>query len=260
LPTSNERTAHERRSLATDLLSGWIKGSFIVRRFFVSEPQACSRTVISLARNWLARRLFAAVSNNHNRNSFEGYAAERISRLAKDPVSMPYGGPPAVRNPNVLEALCRHPGKIMVFSVHTGFSFIISLLAPRRKVLSVAISAEYGEIAHRQSGTTHLENIRLVGVTPFTFAKFMKDREYDVYCALVDDFHESAAARDGVKFQPFAVAARSRLPVYFAKFTFRPDATVEATLAGPFGDMPPEAMVAEFIRFQDRKYYPMPPD
>ncbi len=232
----------------------------MLRRLFQSERNACSNTVIALARNRLAQRLFRVATNNVIRNSFEGYAAERISRLAKYPVSMPYGGPPEVTNPDVLEKLCRHPGKIMVFSVHTGFSFIISLLAPRRKVLSVAISSDYGEIAHRQSGTTHLENIRLVGVTPFTFAKFMKDREYDVYCALVDDFHQSAAVRDGIMFQPFAVAARSKLPVYFAKFHFRPDATVEATLAGPFGDMPPETMVSEFIRFQDRKFYPIPPE
>ncbi|TDH36019.1 hypothetical protein E2A64_12010 [Pseudohoeflea suaedae] len=180
--------------------------------------------------------------------------------MAKDPLAMPYGGPPEITNPEVLHELCGRSGKVMVFSIHTGFSFTSSLLSPHRKIMSVAISLAHGQEVHWWSGVSHLDNIRLVEVTPLTFAKFMKDRECDIYCALVDDYHSSNSVRDGVKFQPFAVAARSELPVYFAKFAFRSDATVEATLAGPFDNMPPETMVAEFIRFQDRKLYAMPRD
>ena len=86
-------------------------------------------------------------------------------------------------------------------------------------------------------------------------ARFLKDKELDVYDAHFDTENGEAELHDKLNRRALRILLKADADIYFARFDFKPDGTVIPVFHGPVEQRTPEALEAFISQFYPRRYH-----
>ena len=128
------------------------------------------------------------------------------------------------------------------------------LLAPHKRIMTLTNSESYARHLLEISGCNDTSGIVLSGSTERPLARFLKDRELDVYDALFDAGNFDVDLHDKLNRPALRILLKADADLYFVRFDFNPDGTVIPVFHGPVEERTPQALEEFISQFYPQRY------
>lgn len=145
--------------------------------------------------------------------------------------------------------------KAILLSVHNGYALCSTLLSPYQRIITLTNSEGYARDLFDISGCPDPSAIILSHSAERPLARFLKDKELDVYDAHFDTENGEAELHDKLNRRALRILLKADADIYFARFDFKPDGTVIPVFHGPVEQRTPEALEAFISQFYPRRYH-----
>ncbi|MAY63049.1 MAG: hypothetical protein CML29_12620 [Rhizobiales bacterium] len=157
-------------------------------------------------------------------------------------------------DPARFASLLNSSRKAIVLGVHNGYALCSTLLAPHKRIMTLTNSESYARHLLEISGCNDTSGIVLSGSTERPLARFLKDRELDVYDALFDAGNFDVDLHDKLNRPALRILLKADADLYFVRFDFNPDGTVIPVFHGPVEERTPQALEEFISQFYPQRY------